>query len=297
LSGEEALSNLLHYNLFELSLRVLPKQQAGVYLQENQGWEFALVHAWKAAGHGRLTGTPHSTVRYWDLRYFFDPRSYRQIGVSAPPMPDHVALNGAAARDAYLKGNYPQDDLIDVEALRYLHLISARPEMGSVSSLYGGPLRVLVLGDYLAGNTQKQMRLLEKSAQFLPPDTMITVKPHPACPVQPADYPGLRMEVTMDSVSTLLANCDVAYASSATAAAVDAYCAGVPVVSVLDPLTLNLSPLRGRAGVLFASTPEELASKIASAAATPRSERAHQDFFTLDPELPRWRKLLLESVG
>lgn len=296
LSGEEALSNLLHYNLFELALRALPKQRAGVYLQENQGWEFALIHAWKTAGHGHLIGTPHSTVRYWDLRYFFDLRSYRRMGASDLPIPDRVALNGAAARDAYMAGDYPKEDLVHVEALRYLHLASAKPERSPVPSPSVRPLRVLVLGDYFAGNTQKQMRLLEKSAQSLPSDTIFTVKPHPACPVQPADYPSLRMEVTMDSVSELLSRCDIAYTSSATAAAVDAYCAGVPVVSIVDPQTLNLSSLRGRAGVLFASTPEELASKMIAAAATPRSAGEQQAFFTLDPELPRWRKLLLEPA-
>lgn len=296
LSGEEALSNLLHYNLFESALKALPKQQVGVYLQENQGWEFALIHVWKAAGHGRLIGTPHSTVRYWDLRYFFDSRCYLRTGVRDLPMPDQVALNGAAASDAYLAGDYPKEDLVQVEALRYLHLVAARTEIYPFSSSSDGLLRVLVLGDFFAENTQQQIRLLEKSAQSLPSGTIITVKPHPACLVQPADYPGLKMDVTMDPVSKLLSTCNVAYTSSATAAAVDAYCAGVPVISVLDPHALNLSPLRGRSGVLFASTSDELASTLISGASTPRSARGRQDFFTLDLELPRWRKLLLKPI-
>lgn len=141
------------------------------------------------------------------------------------------------------------------------------------------------------------MRLLEKAVQFLPADTVIIVKPHPACPVRPADYPDLKLEVTMDAVSKLLADCDVAYSSSTTSAAVDAYCAGVPVVSVLDPNTLNMSPLRGREGVLFASTPKELAEALVTATSYTHPVPGQRDFFTLDTELPRWRKLLREPIA
>lgn len=57
---------------------------------------------------------------------------------------------------------------------------------------------------------------------------------------------------------------------------------GVPIVSVLDTNTL-LSILRGRAGALFASTPEEL---VTAAAALP-APSDQNDFFTLDPQLRR----------
>lgn len=296
MSGQTAISNLLYYNLFELALKSLPKQRVGVYLQENQGWEMALNYAWKAAGHGRLIGTPHSTVRFWDLRYFFDPRSYCRKGGGDLPLPDKIAFNGIAVREAYQEGGYPLEDMVEVEALRYLHLCNVGTEADIVSPPSNGPIRVLVLGDYLLSNTQQQMRLLEKAMRLLPQPVIITVKPHPNCPVRLEDYPMLRMDVTMEDISKLLAGCDVAYTSSVTSAAVDAYCAGVPVVTVLDPNILNQSPLRGREGVLFASTPEELASALIFAASAPRLVAVQQDFFTLDSKLPRWRKLLLESV-
>lgn len=292
MSGVASMSNILSLNLFESALKSLPKQRVGVYLQENQGWEFALIHAWKDTGHGRLIGSPHSTVRYWDLRYFFDPRSYSRNSESGLPLPDQVAFNGLAALDAYQKGGYPVEDMVEVEALRYFHLCDAKVSLPSNT-----PIRVLVLGDYLSSNTQQQMRLLEKAVQHLPADTIITVKSHPACLIQSVDYPGIRMDRTMNPVSKLLTECDVAYTSAVTSAAVDAYCSGVPVVSVLDPNALNLSPLRGREGVIFASTPEELAHALISAASAPRSAAGQQDFFTLDSKLPRWRKLLLESIG
>jgi surface carbohydrate biosynthesis protein (TIGR04326 family) len=293
--GLTAMSNALYLNLFEAALKMLPRQRVGVYLQENQGWEFALVHAWKASGHGLLVGAPHSTVRYWDLRYFFDPRSYRRGGVNDLPLPDRAALNGKAVLDAYLQGGYPLASVAEVEALRYLHLKSAAAGLNTTARPASSSLRILVLGDYLMSNTLKQMRMLEAAMPLLPKGTIVTVKPHPACPLQSADYPGIRMEVTMAPVWELLTGCDVAYTSNATSAAADAHYAGVPIVSMLDADALNQSPLRGHEGVLFVSSPAGLAHALLASQAMPSSTAAGEDFFTIDLKLPRWQKLLLEN--
>lgn len=294
--GVTALSNALHFHLFEAALTCLPGQQVGVYLQENQGWEFALIYAWQASGQGKLIGAPHSSVRFWDLRYFFDPRSYPRSGNSPLPLPDKIALNGQAATDAYLAGGYPAEDLVQVEALRYLYLndTNAGPIDNAMSS--HKRLRLLVLGDYLASNTRLQLRLLAQAATSLPPGMIITVKPHPACPVRAEDYPDLRLTIVTEPIITLLAECDVAYTSANTAAAVDAYCAGLPVVSVLDPSTLNLSPLRGYVGMYYASTPEELIQAFNSALTSPRADVTRAGLFTIDSRLPRWRQLLNNHI-
>jgi surface carbohydrate biosynthesis protein (TIGR04326 family) len=291
--GTVAMGNILSLNLFESALECLPQQQCGVYLQENQGWEFGLIQAWQAKGHGHLIGTPHSTVRFWDLRYFFDSRSYSRAGRHDLPMPAQVTFNGPAVFNAYKGGGYPEDDLVEVEALRYLYLSDTEVEGVFASNKKKDAMRVLVLGDYLFSNTLLQLHLLEQAAPLLPVDMVFIVKPHPNCPIQPGDYPGISMTVTMEPIAKLLTECDVAYSSAVTSAAVDAYCAGVPIVSVLDPNTLNLSPLRGCAGALFTCTPEELAAALTSASKVRHTPSDRHKFFTLDPELPRWRKLLL----
>jgi surface carbohydrate biosynthesis protein (TIGR04326 family) len=295
MSGFVAMINSLNLNLFEAAMKPLPKQRVGVYLQENQGWEFALINTWKAAGHGDLIGSPHSVVRFWDLRYFFDARSYCRTGINALPLPNKVALNGVAAREAYINGNYPLGGLVEVEALRYLHLGGANTKSLSVTLPQKAILRLLVLGDYLPANTYLQMSMLEKAAKSLPCGTVITIKPHPSCPIDLTEYPNIRMpmSISLEAIFKLLTECDVAYASAITSAAVDAYCAGVPVVSVLDPNNLNLSPLRGREGALFASTPEELSRALISAVSVRRTTEIKENFFNLDLNLKRWKKLLL----
>ena len=83
-AGIDTIRNLLTLNLYEEAFSILPKQSIGIYLQENQGWEFGMIHAWRTNSHGQLTGFPHSTVRYWDLRHFFDSRNYQKKHLSLP---------------------------------------------------------------------------------------------------------------------------------------------------------------------------------------------------------------------
>ena len=123
--GPVAISNALFLNLFEQVLKSQSYQKMGFYLLENQAWERALIYAWKASGHGDLIGVQHSTVRYWDLRYFSDFRNYERKNCNDMPIPDRVALNGKVSITAYRDGGYPENMLVEVEALRYLHLAEA----------------------------------------------------------------------------------------------------------------------------------------------------------------------------
>ena len=292
--GITALNNLLFLNLLESAFEGQPLQGHGVYLQENQGWEFGLIHAWTAAGHGRLIGYPHSCIRFWDLRYFFDTRSYCRTGNNDLPLPHKVACNGPAMRLSFEEAGYPSQDLVDVEALRYLQLLSIE-KRDRLAKNSVDKIRILVLGDYLKKNMQLQMHLLEKAMQLLEGDVTLLVKPHPACPIYIEDYPNITLQISTKPIFELLKECDVAYSSTTTSGAVDTYCAGMPTVVALDPSTLNMSPLRGYDGVIFASTPVELAVALVSANLKSRGEHEEINFFNLDSRVDRWKRLLHNS--
>ena len=288
--GTIAISNCLDINLCAHILQRLPRQRLGFYIQENQPWEVALIHAWRMAGHGQIIGVPHTTVLYWDTRYFFDPRTYRRTGKNDLPLPEKVALNGPKAMAVYRRGRYPTEQLVEVEALRYLYLDDLQSRQNAANEPPTNFLHVLVLGDYLAPVTRRQMQWLCDAATLLPRDTRYTVKPHPACAIRAGDYPSLQLKMTSSPLAELLSDCDVAFASNITSAAVDAYCAGVPVVSALDGNTFNMSPLRGLTGVVYVTGPEELARALGNVRA---QEKVHTDpYFCLDKGLPRWRMLL-----
>lgn len=288
--GAAAILNCLHLNLFERILKCLPHQKTGIYLLENMGWEMAFIHAWKAAGHGKLVGVPHATVRYWDLRYFFDPRSYRRAGKNDLPLPDLVALNGPAAIAAYRQGGFPKERIVDVEALRYLHLVNPLVASSSTKRSSSPQLRLLVLGDYLPSVSRQQMQWLAAAAPALPIDTCYIVKPHPICPINADDYPSLSLQVTNAPLGDLLNDCDAVYTGNVTSAAVEAYSVGRCVVSALDGDSFNMSPLRGLPGVIYVSSPKELADALRH---LPEGQEGVRDaYFCLDKRLPRWRCLL-----
>ncbi|MFC2132737.1 TIGR04326 family surface carbohydrate biosynthesis protein [Bacteroidota bacterium] len=294
LFGPTALKNLLYYNLFYKGLQLLPKQKRGVYLQENQGWEFGLIQAWKEAGHSFLIGVPHSTVRFWDLRYFFDSRSYNGNLSNQLPRPNMVAVNGRASRKSYLQGGYPQNELVDIEALRYLHL-KTLPKNKHTKYNKIRPIRILVLLDYLVENSHYQMRILEEAYSSFSNDVTLTVKPHPNNPIDPKDFPKLKMDITTSPLPNLLDKCDVAFTGTVTSAAIDAYYSNTHVISVIEPKRLNMSPLRGMPGVTYISTVKQLTTALNIVLTKQNNKFAKQDYFIVDSTLNKWRKLLLEN--
>ncbi len=289
--GSVAISNLMWLELFDRALRDLPHQTKGIYLSENQAWERALIHAWRKHGHGQLIAAQHSTVRFWDLRYFSDPRTVRSSAPYSMPQPDLTALNGKAAVEAYLAAGYPKEAIVECEALRYGYLSNFRPRH-SLGKVKGASIRVLVLGDHMASGTIKMLQLLEAAALRISMAVTYTIKPHPNCLVKAADHPALHPRVVMDPLGDILHDYDIAYSSNTTSAAVDAYLAGLPVVVMLDEAELNFSPLRGLPDVPFVGTAAELAEALQAMGRGLAGRLDLEDFFFLDPELPRWTRIL-----
>ena len=291
MSGIPAMSNLLYYNLFEKAMSELPTQKRGCYLQENQGWEFGFISAWQSSGHKKnLMGFPPSAVIYWDLRNFFDPRSYKRKDQCDLPLPNFVGVNGEVSKNTYLDGGYPQQDLIEVESLRYLYLSNFSFHKAKRGGDISKGKTVLVVGDYLKENTYKQLSLLSSALADVEQSVRFIIKPHPAFLFNMVDFPSLRGELSTRPIEEPLARSDVMYSSSITSAAIDGYCAGLPVITMLDAKTLNMSPLIGVKSVYFIKNSEDLSNAINTIEVTNFNQK--RNYFYLDPDLPRWQKWL-----
>ncbi len=282
-SGTVAISNLLFFQLFEEAMSILPEQKQGFYLQENQGWEFGFIHAWREAAHANnLIGIPHATVRYWDLKYFFDKRSYDDTQCCQLPLPDFVGVNGSKTKNTYLHGGYPSDGLVEVEALRYIYMNNV---VNTVSQSHGED--ILVLG---GKNIEQQVQLLNLAHKLLDKPVKYIVKPHPRKPIQIDNYPNLPIKITDEPISKLLNKFNIVYTDNITSAAVDAYCSGKQVVTFLDPNMMDFSPLRGAKEVLFVSSAKELADALKKGSVINNTKR---EYFYINSDLCRWKELIM----
>ena len=291
--GTVAIKNLLFLNLFEKALGCLKTQELGVYLQENQGWESGLLNAWNRSGHKSIVGFPHTTLRFWDLVYFSDPRQHLQKTRFSRPSPNYVACSGNAMYRFFRENGVPSTKLIRVEALRYLHL-ERTLKTSSRNKKYNN--KIVILGDYLKADTEKLLSIIENTVNFFNLNKSFLFKPHPACLVDIKKYKRLKIRKVMQPIPSILKCCNLAISSSKTSAAIDAFYHNIPVASFLDGSSLNFSPLRNRKNVCFFSNKEELNRILFNLKEKNIYAKDTKDYFYLDNRLSKWKKLLLSKA-
>jgi len=290
--GSTSINNLLILNLFQKAMETLPFQEKGIFLQENQPWEYSLIYYWRGYRHSdNLVGVTSFPPRFWDLRFYFDERCYNSNVKCNLPMPSFIGVNGENAKKLSLDCGYPEKNIIELEALRYLYLndISKHNTKDTNSEC----LNILVLGDYQKTNTNHQMLLLQEASKDVIKKIKIVVKPHPSCNIFASNYPRLNFTLTHTPLHKLLNDFSVIFASSNTSASIDAYYSGKFVLTVLDPSALNFSPLRGLDGALFVESAKQLSDAINQFDKISDYNIHPEGYFYLTPSLPRWEKLLI----
>jgi surface carbohydrate biosynthesis protein (TIGR04326 family) len=296
--GKTSISNIWHFHLLDEAMKFLPKQEKCVYLQENIDWEYAFLYAWKTAGHGDAIGFPHSSIRFWDLRYFFDKRLFfpgiNKLGI---PLPNYIAVNGPIAKELLLDAGYPFEMLIDVEAIRYNYLMDIqrlieRKRNNKSECVDEIDIQLLIVGDIEFETNQMMIKILQKVSLEIMKKLVIKFKPHPLCPISTRDLFGLPIEITSLNLSELLCNAEIVFSGALTSAAIEAYLFEVPVITLRLSRKLNLSPLRGmNDGVYFIRDFYEFENAIIESMKLNINQR-EQDIFYIDPFIPRWKKLL-----
>ena len=298
-TGKTAVSNLILIDLFGRHMKEISFQKMGFYLCENMGWERALIKAWKNNNHGTLIAVPHSTIRFWDLRYFSTPDLNTHPSEVGLPLPDRYALNGEMARKALIQNGYPKEILSKVEALRYQFLekhmnISPSNDPETVTN-DKKVKRILVLGDFTKHQTDLMLKTLEALVKKFRFRAEYTLKPHPVCAIDILDYPLLKGAQTNKRLQDIVVDFDLVFSSNVTSASLDCFLMHKKVIVFLDGTDLNSSPLRGVAGVKFISNAEELYVAIETAEEVIETSRVN-DFFWIDSEMSKWKKLISKLI-
>jgi surface carbohydrate biosynthesis protein (TIGR04326 family) len=289
--GIHAVKCCISISVFNSILKKMPHQSMGIYIQENQPWEIAIINAWRNAGHGKLIGVPHTTIRFWDLRYFYASQTYSKISNSLP-RPNCVAVNGPVAFDMYVKNGYPESELVEVEALRYLHL----KNMPKQNSLIGSVTKtILVLGDNIVGSNEKLIEMIYHVNKHLNIFVNFVFKSHKARLFQFNDYHLENFKICEETILNQIYKSDIVITGNITSAAVDAYHYGLPVLTLLDPRTLNSSPLREIKGAYYFSTVSELIELINKNLHI--NQEVPKPYFHLNNDLILWKKLILKTIS
>lgn len=286
--GMSAFHNCLVLNLFEDFFSKLPEAPLGIYLFENQPWEMAFIHAWRTGGHGRLIGFAHSTIPFWSTRIFKDSRDlWSKYPPGGMPCPDQVAVNGPGAREALTIGGYPNDRLVDVEAVRYLE----EPALADNTHSTAGVL--LVLGEYNRDTTERVIDVVKQALDVSDFRGDIVFRSHPAMTPPWGHLPsGFRMDSNSSSHDALR-DANIVVCGALSSVAIEALRLGKLTYIVADGRTFASSPAEDfKPSWVFGS--ESLETQLRDWQSTERGLNSPglSNYFWLGLDLPRWRKLL-----
>ena len=293
--GPSAMQNILWVNLLDKSMSSIPQQNLGLYLCENMDWERAFIYFWRKYNHGKLIAVPHATVRYWDLRYFEDIRIWNSNDIFRQPIADHIAVNGPLSWNTYKKAGHPIDRMIKVEALRYLHLNKhKRPKLlnNKNYTIKRKKKKLLLLSDLASDTTDAMLNLLECSFETLKMKFDLTLKSHPANPVNIDKYPTLDVAISNENLEILFQKHQGIICSIYTSAAVEAASIGMPIITILDNNELNFSPLYDLNKTRYVSTNSELEEALIIQYNKKKDIDNNDTYFWTNKNLPHWGKLL-----
>ena len=85
-----------------------PKFKNLIYLYENQPWELAAVNFFFRNKAENIIGFAHSTIRYWDLRYFSDPLLYVNEEENSLPSFRKLVVHSEIDKKNLLNSDFPK---------------------------------------------------------------------------------------------------------------------------------------------------------------------------------------------
>jgi surface carbohydrate biosynthesis protein (TIGR04326 family) len=286
--GSTAIRHLILLLTTDSLVKEMPKFDRVYFLFENQPWELALIHSVKKYGKGELVGVAHSTIRYWDLRYFMDPRENSLISPSSRrPLPNRIFTNGKIGTSLLEQNGYPDTCLTMVEALRYSYLDLLR------GSLKNSRPNVVLLGDFLEHANEVLIKVFRGAFDMLDAKPSVKVRSHPICPLKGSQLGDLSSAVSSLPLASLLETASVVVTTAASSSAAEAAALGIPTIVVLDARTLNYSPFRESKDVYVVENSLQLAELLRSSSQL--KANLSDDIFCIDKDYPRWRSELLRA--
>ena len=267
-----AIENILYSLTFDDILASLNKQNLGLYISENQGWETLFIKSWKKYSHGKLVSVQHSTVRFWDLRY------YHSEWINDDLTPTFISVNGNAAKNRFLDSNYPNNRIIKLESLRYSYLSNFKKYTNINRSK-----NILVLGDYIVSKTLKMINIVENISNSNRYN--FSFKSHPAGTINSSQLK--KFNLTSDHLNDLFSHFDTVICPISSGSSVEAFIVGLKTILYVDN-EIDTSPIYGYSNSINFSTEDQLLRCLEE----PNGAKNIQDFFYLNSDYKYWNQLL-----
>jgi surface carbohydrate biosynthesis protein (TIGR04326 family) len=275
-------TSIRHLLLLKTSLRIadsIPPQSHLYYPIENQPWEIALTHFARHAGINLLVGVAHSTVRFWDIRYFFDQSENRFLNQQAKiPGPDRILVNNFSSQKLLIDNGNPKSTVGVVEALRYQYLLAVKRLP---------PRSILVLADFSPALNSHLLEVCNQALGQTFIELPILVRSHPICPLSTEQLGSFSKSLTFDPLNKLFEHAAVVITTASSSSAAEAVSLGIPTILVADPTSLNYSPFRESELVSIAHSSGQLCELILKNQSSPPIKT--EEVFLLDPHLSAWR--------
>jgi len=279
--GSTAMRHLILLFTTDRLVDAMPNFEKIFYLLENQPWEFALVHCAKKYQKGELIGVAHSTIRFWDLRYFLDPS---ENALSNPectrPIPSRILTNGLRGTSLLIENGYPKNSIAMVEALRYSYISELRETQNNHGNY------VLLLGDFLEHTNDVLLNVVRGAFENLDVKQPLQIRSHPICTLTKRQLGPLAESLSSLPLATLLKDASVVITTAASSSAAEAATLGIPTIIVLNPHTLNYSPFERSGNVYVVETSTQLEILLRNESELRTDPVAN--IFCLDRSYPRW---------
>jgi surface carbohydrate biosynthesis protein (TIGR04326 family) len=292
ISGPIAIESILRYELFDNYFHNTNYQKIGFYIMENQPWEFILNYTWKKNNHGKLIGVAHSTIRFWDLRYYFDKSVYDNFNNNLF-LPTFIAVNGQVAYNNLIEAQVPSRLIIKLEALRYLYLLNFETKESSKIYIPKKELTVLVCGDFSEKITDNMFSIILNANKRLKIKINYIFKPHPAFGynLSKHDLSGLNFKVSNLQIFELITSSDIVISSVMSSASVDAYILEKKIIQIEPGTNLNFSPLYNIPDIKVTSNSDDLYNEISSFSSL---KVKSIPYFIINNDLCLWKKTITE---
>lgn len=295
--GVQLFHSIITVKVFDKLFSSLPKQKIGLYLYENQSWERALIGSWRKYNHGKLVGVDHTTgyMRYWDLRYYKSLQFFNNLN-NKQSIPDLHCVNSPISKKLLIQSGFPENKIIDVEALRFNSLLNydVIPNIDRSKNS-----KVLLIGDIDYNSTKNLLSDIKKISDVIKDKFEFSFRPHPGTMnIEKLISFAKNMQINISS-SDLITDISIhnkVIIVDSSSVSIESYLMNKKTIVYLGFKKLNLNPINILKDIDFVSNSEDLLQAL-SKDITDNDYK--KEFFWLSKNLKKWKiffdKLFLQN--